>query len=180
MSHTAHSCQQCWCVGREVEPPPADLESTEAVKAQRQWPFGRLGHPCDRSNSRESGEPYSPSHCVALGKTSTTFCFRCEAIGRGRGGEDLSHLGTLLTEEDIESAHRQLNARRRDGSLLHEHYALHFGLRHLPLPATCCRVTRLCDRATRRHIASLRKRAVRFCSTSSKVRAKTLSPPNES
>ena len=30
----------------------------------------------------------------------------------GRGEEDPPHLGTLLTEEDTESAHRSLNTRR--------------------------------------------------------------------
>ena len=75
------------------------------------------------------------------------FALGARRLVGGRGGEDPPHLGTLLTEDCIESAHRTLNTHRRNGSLLHAHYALHFGLRHLALPSTCCRVTRLCGRA---------------------------------
>jgi hypothetical protein len=147
LSHLSILSCCCWCVGRGLEPPAADLKSVDAVRENHLWPNDRLGHPCDRSNSRESGEPHSPSHCLAYGKPRRHFALGARRLVGGRGGEDPSHLGTLLTEDCIESAHRTLNTHRRNGSLLHAHYALHFGLRHLALPTTCCRVTRLCGRA---------------------------------
>ena len=53
-----------WCVGREFEPPPADLESTEAVDAQKQWPFGRVAQAYDVPKPRESGETHPLAHCL--------------------------------------------------------------------------------------------------------------------
>ena len=55
------------CVGREVEPPPADLESTEAMEAQKQWPFGRVAQASGVLKSRGPGETHPLVKCLPGG-----------------------------------------------------------------------------------------------------------------
>ena len=109
----------CWCVGREVEPTPADLESRDAVEARRRWPNDRLAHPWLALNSRESGEPHSRSlFSVGVNGLPDILALGARRLLGGLGVEDPPHLRTLLTEEDVEAAYRSLNAHRRNGVML--------------------------------------------------------------
>ena len=44
-----------------------DLESTEAVEAQKQWPFDRVAQACDVPKPRESGATHHLAHCLPGG-----------------------------------------------------------------------------------------------------------------
>ena len=49
------------------EPPPADIESTNAVPTQRQGRNGRMAHAFDALNATESGAPHPRIHCLPSG-----------------------------------------------------------------------------------------------------------------